>query len=444
MAQSYDHIITDYGAKNDGIVNNAPYIQAAIDACAKNGGGRVTVPSGGTYKTGSIILKSNLEFHLEEGATLKASENKSDYKGFKELAHMVTELKVPAHVNCEYEGRPKQYFLYAFDSRNVSITGKGIIDGSGEIHRGEVYRYYIEGDSYPRIPMLFLEGINNLHIRDVTLTNSGFWTVHMAGCRDVLIDGICIRNDLRMMNSDGIDPDHCKNVIIRDCDIESADDCIVFKTTSAFKKYGPCENISISGCRLTSTSAAIKFGTESESDMKNISVKDCVISRTNRGISLQLRDSANMENISFSNIRIETRRFSEHWWGEGEPIAITAVPRKDGLRSGKIKNIRFKNIDCTCENGIFIHGNHETCVEDISFEDIKIRLKNDSSWEKVDYDLRPCAGSGKVKAMMSGAYLRYADNVRFNGFDLEADDDMKKHLAGVYDIEDCKGVEWAP
>ncbi|MBN1904019.1 MAG: glycoside hydrolase family 28 protein [Deltaproteobacteria bacterium] len=437
-----DHIITDYGANGSLTVNNAPAIQSAIDACFKNGGGRVIVPAGRVFMTGSLILKSNVELHLEQGAILKASKNKSDYKGFRELTYMDTALKAPAYVNCEYDGRPKQYFLYAFDSHNISITGKGIIDGSGEIHQGEVFKYYIEGDSYPRMPMLFMEGINNLHIMDVTLRNSGFWTVHMAGCRDVLIDGICIKNDLRMMNSDGIDPDHCKNVVIRDCDIESADDCIVFKATGAFKKYGPCENITVSGCRLTSTSAAIKFGTESESDMRNISVKDCVISRTNRGISLQLRDSANMENISFSNIRIETKRFSEHWWGEGEPIAITAVPRKEGIRPGKVKNIRFKNIECISENGIFIHGNDETCVEDIFFEDIKIRLENSSKWEKADYDLRPCAGKGKVKAKMSGAYLRFAENIRFKGFEIKADDDMKQYLAGVYDIEACKGVEW--
>ncbi|MBN2420322.1 MAG: right-handed parallel beta-helix repeat-containing protein [Deltaproteobacteria bacterium] len=438
-----DYIITDFGATGDGITNDAAAIQSAIDACAKKGGGRVVIPGGNLYKTGSLILRSNIEFHIENDAILKASDNKSDYIGFKELENLNTNLLVPAHVNCEYKGRPKQFFIYACDSHNISITGKGVIDGSAEIHQGEVFKYYIEGDSYPRIPMIFFDNLRNLEIREINLTNSGFWTIHMAGCRDVLIDGIRIRNDLKMMNSDGIDPDHCKNVTIKNCDIECADDCIVFKTTAAFKKYGSCENISVSNCRLTSTSAAIKFGTESESDFRNIRVQNCAISRTNRGISIQLRDGANIENVSFSDITIETRRFSEHWWGEGEPIAITAVPRKKGVRTGKIRDISFNNIECVSENGIFIHGNPDAPVENISFENIKISLANMSGWAKANYDLRPCSGDGKVEARMSGAYLRYADNVRFKGFDLEADDYMKKHLAGVYDIKDCKGVEWA-
>ena len=435
-----DYFITDFGAIGDGTVNDAPAIQSAIDRCYKNGGGRIIVPGGRLFKTGSLILKSNIELHLEEGSILKASNNKADYNGFIELKNLNTDLLVRAHVNCEYEGKPKQFFIYAVDSKNISISGKGTIDGSAEIHHGEVLKYYIEGDSYPRIPMLFLEHINNLDIRDITLTNSGFWTVHMTGCEDVLIDGIRIRNDLKMMNCDGIDPDHCKNVRIKNCDIESADDCIVFKTTAAYRDYGPCENITVNNCRLTSTSAAIKFGTESESDFRNIHVENCTITRTNRGISLQLRDAANIENVSFSDISIETKRFSEHWWGEGEPIAITAVDRKEGVKVGKVKNVQFKNIDCNSENGIFIHGNKETPVEDISFENVKIHLKNKSSWEKANYDLRPCANDGKVKAMMSGAYLRYANNVRFNNFIVEVDEDMNQYLSGIYDVEDCEDV----
>lgn len=437
-----DYFITDYGAKGDGTTNDAPAIQSAIDACFKEGGGRVIVPGGRLFKAGSFILRSNIELHLKEEAILKASDNKADYSGFKELENLSTELLVPTHVNCEYEGRPKQFFIYAKDSSGIAISGKGTIDGSAEIYRGQTFKYYIEGDSYPRIPMLFFENLKNLDIRDVTLTNSGFWTVHLAGCEDVLIDGIKIRNDLKMMNSDGIDPDHCKNVRVKNCDIEAADDCIVFKTTAAYKQYGPCENITVSNCKLTSTSAAIKFGTESESDFRNIHVNNCSINRTNRGISLMLRDSANIEDVSFSNIKIETRRFSEHWWGEGEPIAITAVDRKKGVKVGKIKNIRFKDIDCESENGIFIYGNSNTPIEDIRFEDIKIRIRNKSRWEKANYDLRPCAGDGKVQAKMSGAYIRYADNVRFENFVVEAEEDMKEYLSGLYDIEDCN-VKWA-
>ena len=154
-----------------------------------------------------------------------------------------------------------------------------------------------------------------------------------------------------------------------------------------------------------------------------------------------LRDSADMENISFSNISIDTRRFSHHWWGEGEPIAITAVDRKEGVNAGKIKNIRFKNIDCKSENGIFIYGSKENPVENISFENINIRLADKSSYPKSDYDIRPCEGDGRVKAEMSGAFIRHANNIKFNNFKVEADDNIKHDYAGIYDIEECD-VKW--
>ena len=351
---NYD--ILAYGAVGDGVTNDGPAIQAAIDACAQAGGGRVVVSGGKTYKTGSLVLKNYVELHLEMGSVLKASENKEDYGAFSDMEKLDTTIKVPTYMNCEYAGKPENYFIYAQDAEYVAITGFGKIDGNEEIYYGTVTKWHIDGSYYPRIPLLFFEHVTHLTLTGVTLTGSAFWTTHLVGCEDVLIDGIRILNNLRLANCDGIDPDHCKNVRIANCHIETADDCIVFKNTGNARQYGNCENIVVTNCTLISTSAAIKFGTESEDTFKNISVSNCVITRTNRGISLQLRDGGKIENCNFSNLSIETRRFSKHWWGEGEPIAITAIDRKPGVKAGKIKNIRFQNINCKGENGIFIHG----------------------------------------------------------------------------------------
>lgn len=108
---------------------------------------------------------------------------------------------------------------------------------------------------------------------------------------------------------------------------------------------------------MISTSAAIKFGTESEAPFRNISVTNCSIQRTNRAISLQLRDKGCIENVTFSNLNIDTRLFSKvHWWGEAEPITITAVKRNAQTNVGYIRNVRFQNINCVGENGILIYG----------------------------------------------------------------------------------------
>lgn len=428
--------ILEFGAKGDGVTNDAPAIQAAIDACTQAGGGKVVVPGGKTYKTGSLILKDYVELHLEMGAVLKASDHMEDYGSFADMEALDTSRSVPTYVNCEYAGKPKNYFIYAKDAKYVAITGFGTIDGNEEIYYGKVMRQHIQGAYYPRVPLLFFEHVIQLTLTGVTLTGSAFWTTHLVGCEDVLIDGMKILNNLRLANCDGIDPDHCKNVRISNCHIESADDSIVFKNTGSARQYGTCENIVVTNCTLISTSAAIKFGTESEDTFRNINISNCVISRTNRGISLQLRDGGSIENVNFSNISIETRRFSEHWWGEAEPIAITCLDRKPGVKAGKIKNIRFHNIDCKGENGIFIYGMDENRIENLCFENVKVELVNQTDWAKKDYDLRPCEGEGMLSEPMHAVYCRYADRVVFRNLDVEVQEEAKPFVE-----EECKVVD---
>lgn len=126
--------------------------------------------------------------------------------------------------------------------------------------------------------MIYVEKSNHITFKDITIVDAPFWTLHPAGCDDVLIDRIRILNDLDVANSDGIDPDHCSNVRILGCHVECADDCICLKASKGNAEYGPCENIIIDGCTLVSTSAAIKIGTEGVGDFRNVLVQNCVIS----------------------------------------------------------------------------------------------------------------------------------------------------------------------
>lgn len=112
----------------------------------------------------------------------------------------------------------------------------------------------------------------------------------------------------------------------------------------------------LSGCTLTSTSAALKIGTEGTGDFENVIVDNCIITNSNRGISIQVRDGGHAKNVSFSNIIIGTRRFADCWWGTAEPIVLTTHERNEGVPSGRISNIRFTNITCDGENGVFLSG----------------------------------------------------------------------------------------
>ena len=360
--------VADFGAKADDATNDAPAIQAAINACARAGGGCVVLESGKTYYSSSLILKSNVELHLERGSVLRAHRELSTYfrpnEGQKDTG--VDRIGTPVTL------KPSYAFLYAKDAGNIAITGPGTIDGSADAFVRRVSPYYVTGDFYPRPTLIYVEHCNHSTFSEVTLQNAPFWTLHPAGCDDVLIDRIRILNDLDVANSDGIDPDHSTNVRILGCHITCADDCICLKSSAGNMEYGPTENILIADCTLTSTSAAIKIGTEGTGDFRNVLVHNCVISRSNRGLSIQIRDGGNVENISFSNIIIDTRRFADCWWGCAEPIILTTHDRDEHTRSGHISNIRFFNITCDSENGIFLSGNGDNQIENVLFEHIQV------------------------------------------------------------------------
>lgn len=428
--------VLTFGAVGDGVTNDTAAIQAAIDACREQGGGRVVLPGGYTFRSGVLVLCSNLELHLEMGAVLKGSDQLSDYHlgGSSDQLQLST---TPSYINCEYAGAPIHYFLYAKDCENVAITGLGIIDGNEEIFYGEVTKWHIEGVFYPRAPLLFIENTEHLTIRDVTLQRSAFWTVHLVGCRDVLISGIRILNNLRMANCDGIDPDHCQNVRIEGCHIECADDCIVFKNTAAAMQYGPCENIVVTNCTLTSTSAAIKFGSESEALFRNILIENCVISRTNRAISLQQRDKGSIENVIFQNICIGTRLFRrEVFWGQAEPIAITVLRRKPETQVGTIRNIRFRDILCESENGILIYGEEPGLIENIRFDGVSVHLRPQTGHPMGFHDLRPTFGPNFTEAGLAYVHAHNADRVRFR--DCQWTSEVPAQLCVA---ENCPGLQ---
>ncbi len=430
--------VLDFGAVGDGVTLDTAAIQAAIDACA---GGRVVFPGGHVFRSGRLTLHSDMELRFEAGAVLRGSDDVADYLA-PGADNGEKSRDVPTYENCEYDGMPKRFFIYAGHCRNVTLSGPGKIDGNQQAFYGEVTRWHIEGAFYPRAPMLFFEDCDDVTVREVTLTKSAFWTVHLVGCRDVLIDGVRILNDLRMANCDGIDPDHCRNVRIANCHIEAADDCIVFKNTLAAMKYGPCENITVTNCTLTSTSAAIKFGTESEDVFRNILVENCVISRSNRGISLQLRDAGSIENVSFRNIFIETRLFHpDMYWGSAEPIAITVLPRHEGTKVGTVRNVFFSGIMCEGENGALFYSHAPGGISDLVLDNVSVRLRSVTAREKGLHDLRPKPGIPDPEPGLSYITAHNVHNSSFRYLRLSADDEMAEKLVSPMRLSSCEGLE---
>lgn len=360
-------------------------IQAAIDACAQTGG-VVRTEEGRVYPIGGIELKSGVYLYLASGSTLRASK---DWNAYKVPVNENGEAEIPAG----YCGRPSHVVIYAKDAHNVGVLGEGTIDGISSEFITSSGPYHNTG-VYPRPEMIYMEACTNVVFQNFEIKQAPFWTLHVAGCENILIDGVKIHNDLSMANSDGIDPDHCKNVVIRNCEIFCADDAVCLKNTIANSRYGSCENILIENCKLVSTSAGVKIGTEGIDDFRNICVRNCVIEKSNRGISIQIRDKGNVQDVRFENIQIDTRRFQDSWWGKGECIYITSIKRTPEKPAGKINNISFSNITCNSENGIYIFAEEEGDVTNLQFNQLSVEMKKKSRWKAGNYDLRPCWRDG--------------------------------------------------
>ena len=426
-----DKYIDDYN-------NSTRGINEAIKYLNKNGGGRLIFSANKTYRSGMIILLSNVELYFEKNSILKGSDNILDYNYLDN--DMPKALDIPTYKDCSYNGHPTKFFIYAFNENNIKISGDGIIDGNEEIFYGKQNDHHIDGSFYPRVPLIYFEGCNNFEIKNVNIRKSGFWTIHLIGCNGGLIDSININNNRKFACTDGIDPDHSKNIIIRNSYIESADDCVVFKSTEDNMKYGDTENIIVENCVFKSTSAAIKFGSESCGNIHNINVKNIKVLDTNRGISFQLRDTGNIYDINISNMDIETKRFHPlEWWGKAEPIFISAVRRKEDTKLGKIYDINISNINIVSENGIFIYG--ENNISNINLSNINLELKRFTDFITGNHDLRPYyKDEYLINRKTEGIYLNGAKNVHLNNVKIKVNDNFKDLFSNMIYIENINDL----
>ncbi len=332
------YYVTDFGGVGDSVTLNTLAIQSAINACAKAGGGKVILTAG-TYLTGTILMKNNVEFHLEHNATLLGSTNHKDY---------------PLQPLPKYRSHKDQLggfyaLIYAEGAENIAITGSGTIDGQGKYQIPRPNPVAGDIDGRPR-NILFIS-CKNILVDGIHLRNSGVWNQHYLNCEDVMINNISVYNHSNR-NNDGIDIDGCRRVVLSNSIIDSDDDGITLKSTGS----APCEDIVITNCVVSSFCNAIKAGTESSGGFKNISISNCVVKPSKSkekpffntpkigitGLSLIIVDGGVMEGITVNNLVIN---------GTMAPIYIrlgnrarrytAGIPKP---KVGKVQNISISNV----------------------------------------------------------------------------------------------------
>lgn len=394
-AQTSIYNVMDYGAKGDGRHDDASAIQLAIDRCSESGGGKVYFPVSKTFLSGPVQLKDHVEIVMDAGSVWKANPDEKVYR-------------LSAFGNNEGEG---MMWIYAKDATDIAITGRGTIDGNGVAFMGaeleDSYELKTVSTFDPRPHVLTLIGVRRLLIRDVTIREGAYWTVHLVGCDDAVIDGISLLNNLKIRNGDGIDIDHSKHVRIANCRITSGDDCICLKNRREYEHYGSCHDITVTNCVMTSRSCAVKIGSENVDSIYNVTFDNCIITGSNRGLGIQNRDEGTVTEVVFSNILMDCQLWSDVWWGKAEPIYVTSYPRANGNhkdanwrfpkgqtegRCGEVSRIYFNHIVARSENGCFVGGDVAGKVHDIYFDNVRVEKVRKTSYKADVFDKRPCRG----------------------------------------------------
>lgn len=312
--------VKSFGADPNGKELCTKAVQQAIDECYKEGGGAIIFEKG-HFLLSTVFLRSNVTVIIKKDAVILGTDNFNDYLPDEEVDYPLFQDASHSFFNCS--------MFVGKNCSNISIIGEGKIDMQS------IWDVENKRDMAHRgAKCIALKECLNVEIGGICIDNATDLAVYFAGCRNVLV------HDLKMrVYIDGISPDNSEDVLIRDCDIETGDDGIVFKSSYTLNRLGKCRNISVKNCKIKSRCNAIKFGTETNGGFEQITVEDIEIYDTRiTGISIESVDGAIVDGIRISNVCMKNTP---------TPLFIHLGKRMrgpKGLSVGEIKNILIENV----------------------------------------------------------------------------------------------------
>jgi len=413
--------VRELGAMGDGKTDDTEAIQNTIDLCSGEGGGKVLLPPG-TYPVRPLVLRSGVNLHLQEDALLLGSADPDHYPEWQS-----NNLNTDHGATAVYNAR---YLIVADNEKDISITGKGVINGQGPAHYDtanskELFWPIRDRATRPGRMIWFIR-CSNVRIEETTFLDSPAWTFWVLGCDNVEFDNVTIRTPYEEINADGIDIDCCRNVQISHCDIKTGDDCVVLRGINrALHGAKFCEQITVENCTLQSNCNAIRISYVRDGTIRNATFSNIAITNSRRGIICQIpapkvllahpephqwddRSQAGMsvpvvENILFQNVAVQAQ----------QPIWFYL---DDDAIAHRVANIRFENLTLNGSTACVFKGNETTRLENISLHNIHTTIKNEKTFWSSSQDFPETA---------LGFEIAYCRNLHVNNLIVEGGNDTK-------------------
>ena len=349
-----------YGAKGDGATKDTAAIQAAVDACSVAGGGTVEVPPG-LYLSGTIYLKSNVDFHVGPGATIKGSKDKADYNApdaFPQNSVSNAEHAFGAHL------------FVCLEQTNVTLRGPGTIDGNGAsfVLRPDGKHLPPKDIRWRPSQMIHFVECRDVRVQDLHLLNPTYWTLFLHGCTHVFVRGLEIDSgrtwdsfkDVYIYQGDGIDVDCCQHVSISDCHLRTADDGITLRANGVkLKRPQDTRYVTIDNCTVSSGSCAFRIG------VGNLKISDVTVSNIviwDTRAALDFCTSWGTNGVSYANLLFDNIAVSDCRW--------FLRASYHGIKGTDMRGIRFSNIRAKAEENSLIWGQPGHPIRDIRFTNV--------------------------------------------------------------------------
>jgi len=422
--------VSDFNAVGDGETLCTEAFAKAVDALTQRGGGHLVVPRG-VWHTGPIVLKSNIDLHLEKGAVILFAADESLYP----------------LVKTSFEGldtRRCQSPLSAVGAENIAITGQGVIDGNGQywrpVKRSKVTdaqwkeiltrpggitvskNYWVPSEGYAKgesssnmnVPnvqsdeewesikrfvrpvMISLVSCKNVLLQGVIFQNSPAWNIHPLMCENIIIDHVLARNPSYAQNGDALDLESCKNALIVNSQFDAGDDGICIKSgkdADGRRRGIPCENVVVDGCTVFAGHGGFVVGSEMSGGVKNILVQDCQFLGTDVGLRFKstrgrggIVENIFIRGISMTDIKTDAITFNMYYGGKSvaemladgdNPDNTTKMPVNE--ETPIFRNIDIRDIICNgAGRAMEFNGLPEMPIDGINLENIRIIAKKDA------------------------------------------------------------------